>query len=276
MRTRRLLLTVAAFGVLLAGCGTAQPADQASLSSSPTPTASAPATASPAAGVTLRYAGNAQVELSANGGARVLIDVYDPDALSAPPTADDVLLTTHRHDDHVSAGFPDGFPGEQLFVREGALETPDATITGVAAAHSQGDRLAAKGGTDYIFIVDMGGMRIAHFGDLGQTALTRGQLKALGDVDIAVTQFDNSFSQMDTTNLKGFKLMQQVKPRLIVQTHSSLAAVEHAGTLWPLLYSERPWVTFTAAGLPATTSLLLLGDDAAFYAEQVPAEKVDW
>jgi L-ascorbate metabolism protein UlaG (beta-lactamase superfamily) len=240
------------------------------------PVATVPATASPASGVTIRYGGNAQVEMSLNGGARVLIDVYDPSALSAPPTADDILLTTHTHDDHVSPGFRSAFPGRQLFVREGEIETQDAAIAGIAAAHTEDDPLVPKNGSDYIFVIDVGGLRIAHFGDLGQTALTAGQLEELGDVDIAVTQFENSFSHMDATNQKGFRLMEQVKPRLIVQTHTSPAAVQYAGTLWPLLYAERGSVTVTAADLPAETSLLLLGDDAAFYAELVPAEKVDW
>ena len=216
------------------------------------------------------------MELSANGGPRVLIDVYDPPALSAPPTVEDVLLTTHTHDDHLSPDFQKGFPGRQLFVKEGRIDTPDATLTSIASAHEEDDPRVPKNGTDYIFVVDMGGLRIAHFGDIGQTALTAGQLKALGDVDIAVTQFENSFSHMDAINKKGFRLMEQVKPRLILQTHTSPDAVKYAGTLWPLLYSERPSVTVTAAALPAKTSLLLLGGDAAFYAGLVPAEKVDW
>ncbi len=206
----------------------------------------------------------------------MLIDVYDPSALSAPPTAADILLTTHTHDDHLSPDFRGSFPGRQLFVREGAIKTPGAVITSMSAAHNEGDLLLPKNGTDYIFVVDMGGLRIAHFGDIGQTALTAGQLEKLGDVDIAVTQFENSFSHMDATNQKGFRLMEQVKPRLILQTHTSPAAVQYAGTLWPVLVSVRPSVTVTAADLPAETSLLLLGDDAAFYAGLVPAEKVDW
>ena len=159
---------------------------------------------------------------------------------------------------------------------EGEIETPDATIRSIASAHTEDDPLLPKNGSDYIFIVDMGGLRIAHFGDIGQTALTAGQLQALGNVDIAITQFDNSFSHMDAINKKGFRLMEQVKPRLILQTHTSVAAVELARTLWPVLYSEQPEVTVTAERLPAETSLLLLGDDAAFYAGLAPAEKVDW
>ena len=275
MRTRRLCVTLFALGLLAAGCGAGQPADRASPSPSPRPASSTPASAA-APGVTIRYEGNAQVEVSLNGGARVLIDVYDPSALSAPPTADDILLTTHTHDDHVSRDFQKGFPGRRLFVMEGRIHTPDATITSIASAHTEDDPLVPRNGTDYIFIIDMGGLRIAHFGDIGQAALTTGQLKAIGSVDIAVTQFENSFSHMDATNKKGFRLMEQVKPRLVIQTHTSPAAVQYAATLWPVLVSARPSVTVTAADLPAETSLLLLGDDAAFYAETVGAAKVDW
>ncbi len=281
MRTAHPFGILLALCLLLAGCGAGGSGDVQSPSPDPTPASSTPASSTPAgaassAGVTIRYEGNAQVELSANGGARVLIDVYDPAALSAPPTADDILLTTHTHDDHLSRDFQKGFPGRQLFVTEGEIEAPDVAITSIASAHTEDDPLLPKNGTDYIFIIDMGGLRIAHFGDIGQTALTAGQLKALGDVDIAITQFENSFSHMDAIDKKGFTLMQQVEPRLILQTHTSPAAVEYAGTLWPLLYSERPEVTVTAERLPAETSLLLLGDDAAFYAGLVPAEKVAW
>ena len=276
MRGARLFIGLFGAILLISGCGAGGSGDVRSPSSSPSPVATEPATASPASGVTIRYEGNAQVELSLNGGARVLIDVYDPSALSAPPTSDDILLTTHTHDDHLSPDFRGSLPGRQLFVREGAIETPDAVITSMAAAHNEGDPLLPKNGTDYIFVVDIGGLRIAHFGDLGQTALTAGQLEKLGDVDIAVTQFENSFSHMDAINQKGFRLMEQVKPRLIIQTHTSPAAVQYAATLWRVLFSGRSAVTIAAPDLPAETSLLLLGDDAAFYAGLVPAEKVDW
>jgi len=272
----RLFIGLFGASLLISGCGAGGSGDVSSPSSSPSPVSAEPATASPTSGVTIRYAGNAQVELSLNGGDRVLIDVYDPSALSAPPTTDDVLLTTHTHDDHLSPDFRRSFPGRQLFVREGAIKTPDAVITSMAAAHNEGDPPLPKNGTDYIFVIDTGGLRIAHFGDIGQAALTAGQLKALGKVDIAVTQFENSFSHMDAINQKGFRLMEQVKPRLILQTHTSPAAVQYAATLWPVLFSGRTAVTIAVTDLPAETSLLLLGDDAAFYAGLVPAEKVDW
>jgi hypothetical protein len=55
---------------------------------------------------------------------------------------------------------------------------------------------------------------------------------AIGSVDLAITQFSNSFSNMNTTNLKGFNLMDQVKPRLIIPTHSDNATIQIAVQLW--------------------------------------------
>ena len=284
--TTTLVLALLAV-VLLAGCGTGQPGGQTSSSSSPAPvsttTTASPTPVStmtptaPKSGVMLRWEAPAQVELTASGSPRVLIDVWGPSMLSAPPTADDILLTTHTHEDHMSYEFTESFPGTQLFVREGAIEQPGVEIWAIAAAHTQGDPLVPEGGTDYIFVIDIGGLRIGHFGDIGQPALTPEQAKAVGHVDIAITQFENSYSAIDAINKKGFRLMEQVKPRLIIQTHSSLAAVKYAATLWPVMYSKRPSVTLTAARMPKKTSLLLLGDEGALYIESgVHARKVHW
>jgi L-ascorbate metabolism protein UlaG (beta-lactamase superfamily) len=283
MRFAAIVVVIAALAALGAACRgqTAGDGSASSGASSPaSPAASPPSGAmtpdTSSGGVTIRYEGNAQVELSAGGGARVLIDVWSPDALAAPATSEDVLLTTHTHDDHLSPDFQAAFPGEQLFVREGSLDTSVAQISSVPAAHSQGDPIVAEDGSDYIFVIDMGGLRIVHFGDLGQDALTPAQLEALGEVDVAVMQFENSFSQMDLDNKKGFALMEQVKPKLIIQTHSSLEAVQEAAKRWLLLYSPNDSVTVAKADLPAETGLLLLGEDGTFYAGMVEVTEVAW
>lgn len=46
--------------------------------------------------------------------------------------------------------------------------------------------------TNTIFVVETAGLRIAHFGDLGQTEFTAEQLAALGRIDVAFMQFENS------------------------------------------------------------------------------------
>jgi hypothetical protein len=249
---------------------------------SPTPLpTTAPPTLPPAAtptrpAVTIYYEDNAQVELLSPQGTRVLIDVYKPTALSNPATQNDVLLTTHKHQDHVNASFYTSFPGQQLMTKAGEIKLPDVAIQGIASAHNAADELKPEGGTNYIYVVDMGGLRLVHFGDIGQEALTPEQLKALGKVDIAITQLANSYSAMDATNKKGFRLMEQVQPRLIIPTHNSLDAAKYAVTQWQGWYWDQPAVTISRANLSDKTQILFMGSTAATYGQNLNLPKVGW
>ncbi len=216
-------------------------------------------------GVTLNYEDNAQVELVTPTGRYIYIDVYDPSRLTKDPSADDILLTTHLHADHYYASFVNAFPGQQIFNRTGKIEFPDVTVIGLASAHNANDPFLDKGGTDYIFIIDTGGLRIVHFGDIGQEALTNEQLTAIGSVDVAITQFSNSFSNMDATNLKGFNLMDQVKPRLIIPTHSDSDTIKIAVERWAGYYSDSRTVPLPTSALSSKKSILILGNMAIAY-----------
>jgi hypothetical protein len=61
----------------------------------------------------------------------------------------------------------------------------------------------------------------------------------IGAVDLAITQFSNSFSMMDAANRTGFNQMDQVKPRLIIPTHTTGDAEIAAGP-WPAPLRETP------------------------------------
>jgi hypothetical protein len=102
-------------------------------------------------------------------------------------------------------------------------------------------------------------------GDIGQPVLTDSQLAAIGAVDLAITQFANSFSSMDSTNLKGFNLMDQVKPRLVIPTHSDKATIQIACERWKGYFSESRMITLSAANIPSERSILILGTLGAAY-----------
>jgi Beta-lactamase superfamily domain len=233
----------------------------ATTSAEPTPIPSAMATSS---SVSLTYDDYAQVELVTPIGRHILIDVADPSQLIKSPSADDILLTTHLHDDHYKQSFVDAFPGQQIFDSTGRIELSDVTITGLASAHTASDPFLEKGGTNYIFIIDTGGLRIVHFGDIGQEALTAEQLTAIGAVDVAITQFSNDFSNMDAINRKGFRLVAQVKPHLIIPTHIDTDTAKLAVDRWKGYYSDTRTITLSPIVLPADESILFLGNNAAF------------
>jgi len=213
--------------------------------------------------IKLYYSDPAQVELISAKGTRVLIDVSTPEALSSPPTKKDVLLTTHNHGDHRRLDFVKIFPGQQLDVKIGEIKMEDVMIRGIASAHNEGHEFRSEGGTNYIFIVDMGGLRIAHFGDIGQDALTPEQLSALGKVDIAITQLSNFFSGVNAENKKGFNLMDQVKPRLIIPTHIfESTCSKMAVDKWTGYISSKKFISISPEDLPSKTSIIFMGQNA--------------
>lgn len=62
-------------------------------------------------------------------------------------------------------------------------------------------------------------------GDIGQTALTQDQLTELGEIDIAFMQFENSYSDMSLDNEKGFNIIEQLNPKIVILTHYTDAAL---------------------------------------------------
>ena len=229
-----------------------------------TPTTEPSATPEPPEGVSIYFVDTAQFEITTPAGWRVLIDVANPNLLTSPPTEQDILLVTHGHGDHYNKTFVDAFPGQKLIVEEGQIELPGVSIRGIASAHNAADLMLPKDGSNYIFIIDVAGLRLAHFGDIGQEEFTPEQLEALGQVDVAMTQFVNSFSAMDIYNLKGFNLMEQLQPRVVIPTHSSLKASEEAVNRWAGYACEQPCF-INKENLPAEASILFIGNLASSY-----------
>lgn len=237
-------------------------------------TTSPAATSSPglaADQIKITFGENAQVEIVGPTGRRIMIDVWDPETLSAPPTKNDILLTTHMHDDHYIATFVSDFPGQSLTFEKGPLKLEDIAITGISALHDEGQ----ADGSDYIYVIDVAGFRIAHFGDLGQDKLTDEQLAAIGKVDIAFSQLSNQFSSMDDTNRKGLKLMNQVKPKLLIPTHLSGPTAQLAAAEWQATFSAGP-ITIRHDQLPAQTTICFAGSQAGNYASLLNLAPPSW
>jgi L-ascorbate metabolism protein UlaG (beta-lactamase superfamily) len=127
-----------------------------------------------------------------DGGTTVFIDPFDDLApLRArglrwdyPAIADveaDLLLVTHEHLDHNGV---DAIGGDPATLRStaGRLESPLGEVLAVAAEHDPA--AGTERGPNTLFAFTLGGLRVAHLGDLGQAALREEQARALGDVDL--------------------------------------------------------------------------------------------
>lgn len=93
----------------------------------------------------------------------------------------DLLLITHEHGDHNAV---EAIGGEPAVLRStaGRLESPLGEVLAVASEH---DRSAGtERGPNTIFVFELDGLRIAHFGDFGQSELRPEQAVAIGKVDL--------------------------------------------------------------------------------------------
>lgn len=189
-----------------------------------------------------------QFELISPEGTRVFTNVASPDLLTALPRADDLMVVTHTGDSNqYLPSFAQSFPGQKLIAKIGVLEGKGVKVTGIASAFNPLSRFVPEGGTNYIYLIEMGGLRIAHFGSIGQDQLTEEQLGILGKVDIALMQLTNPYCIMNLENQKAFHLMNQIKPKLVIPTH--IFSSDSKETKVVLKFTIKKWRGFYIDGL---------------------------
>jgi L-ascorbate metabolism protein UlaG (beta-lactamase superfamily) len=93
----------------------------------------------------------------------------------------DLLLVTHEHADHNGV---EAIPGAPHVIRStaGRLESPVGEVVAVASEHDPA--AGTQRGPNTIFVFSLDGLRVAHFGDFGQSALRDEQAEAIGAVDL--------------------------------------------------------------------------------------------
>lgn len=166
------------------------------------------------ASVTYKY--NSYIITSVNGESVVVDPTAMPDisVIDINPAA---IISTHAHPDHVDNAFTNAYDVPKMLFEKGEIETADFKILGIPSSHG-GDTFDDNS-KNIIVIFEVDGLRIAHMGDVGQTFLTQEQLDALGEIDIAFMQFVNSYSGMSLENEKGFTLIEQLNPKIVIPTH---------------------------------------------------------
>jgi L-ascorbate metabolism protein UlaG (beta-lactamase superfamily) len=95
--------------------------------------------------------------------------------------AAELLLVTHEHMDHNGV---EAIGGEPTVLRStaGRLESPVGEIVAVASEHDEA--AGTQRGPNTVFVFELDGLRVCHFGDFGQRALREEQAEAIGPVDL--------------------------------------------------------------------------------------------
>ncbi|MGO9489166.1 MAG: MBL fold metallo-hydrolase [Solirubrobacteraceae bacterium] len=93
----------------------------------------------------------------------------------------DLLLVTHEHVDHNGVEVVEGDP-VVLRSTAGRLDSPLGEVTAIASEHDE--QAGTLRGPNTIFVFELDGLRVGHFGDFGQARLRDEQADAIGAVDL--------------------------------------------------------------------------------------------
>lgn len=93
----------------------------------------------------------------------------------------DLLLVTHEHLDHNGVEAIDGEPAV-LRSTAGRHQSPLGEVVGIASEHDEA--AGTERGPNTIFVFELDGVRVAHFGDFGQAELRPEQAEAIGEIDL--------------------------------------------------------------------------------------------
>ncbi len=93
----------------------------------------------------------------------------------------DLLLVTHEHLDHNGV---EAIAGEPSVLRStaGKLSSPIGEVVAIASEHDEA--AGTERGPNTIFVFELDGLRVAHFGDFGQAELRPEQAAAIGEIDL--------------------------------------------------------------------------------------------
>jgi L-ascorbate metabolism protein UlaG (beta-lactamase superfamily) len=95
----------------------------------------------------------------------------------------DLLLVTHEHLDHNGV---EAIAGDPTILRStaGRLQSPIGEVVAIASEHDE--QAGTQRGPNTIFVFELDGVRVAHFGDFGQSELRAEQAAAIGAIDLLI------------------------------------------------------------------------------------------
>jgi len=179
--------------------------------------------------ITIEYIAHACFRITSPSGEQLLIDPfasrvwigYDyPDEIES-----DAVLITHPHYDHdggVSRDRTPPWPDSMTVWRKpGRYESGDVDILGVAGKHA--DPYGKEfGQTNTIWLIEVGGLRIAHIGDNGP--ISEEAAAEIGAVDILMMPIDSEYHILKEHEIQA--ILEQLNPGILIPMHYRLADLE--------------------------------------------------
>lgn len=170
---------------------------------------------------TLRWHGQSFFSLETPKGKKIVFDPHAIAAFGRVKTTADLILCTHRHNDHAQPELVENHAAARVFhgLKESVRGRPpewnkidekigQIHIRTVGTYHDTTNGM--QRGKNAIFVVEAEGMTFCHLGDLGHD-LDEGQVKAIGPVDVLLVPVGGIYT---INGEKAKKVTEAIKPRL--------------------------------------------------------------
>lgn len=170
----------------------------------------------------IEWLGHATFIITSNKGTKILTDPYEPGGFSGAvkysPIKEtvDIITISHSHKDHCH--IPSGLTSSTQILRDKTdTVLKDIKIKTVESFHDcEGGR---ERGCNTIFLLEVDGIRIAHFGDLGHP-LDDAKIKELGQIDVALIPVGGIFTldaKLATDTIR------KINPKIVIPMHFKTA-----------------------------------------------------
>ena len=166
----------------------------------------------------LRWLGHSAWLLTVDDGTKIVFDPFEAGCydggIAYPPineAADIVLMSHTGHPDHGGAGAIKGNP--QTLAASGSHTAKGISIAGLDTFHDESK--GKERGPNVIFTVEVDGVKVTHFGDLGHE-LTDQQYDALKGTNVALIPVGGFFTIDART---ATKIVGRLKPNVCIPMH---------------------------------------------------------
>jgi L-ascorbate metabolism protein UlaG (beta-lactamase superfamily) len=165
----------------------------------------------PEKGVTVQWHGHSCFRVEDSAARVFLLDPFDETVGYKPPDVKaDAVLVTHDHFDHNRVP-----PGRfEVLTATGVHTVAGVEVTGISAFHDEvkGERH----GPTRLYVWEMGGVRVAHLGDIGQDRLEPEQKELLGAVDVL---FIPTGGKTTVDGGRAARMAKEIGARVVVPMH---------------------------------------------------------